>query len=98
LGGFFIIIRIFGTSSHNKTSMKKFALLIVMFLLTVAVADAQGFFKKVGKEAKDKTADRTESTVDKAVDKAFDALDNLLTGKKRQEGKERKEGQQSGRR
>lgn len=42
--------------------MKKFALLIVMFLLTVAVADAQGFFKKVGKEAKDKTADRTEST------------------------------------
>ncbi len=70
--------------------MKKFALLIVMFLLTVAVADAQGFFKKVGKEAKDKTADRTESTVDKAVDKAFDALDNLLTGKKDKKGKKGK--------
>lgn len=63
--------------------MKKFALILVMILFVCSGAFGQGFLKKIGKNAKDKTTDRSESTVDKAVNKAFDALDGILDGKKK---------------
>ena len=63
--------------------MKKFTLILVMILFVCSGAFGQGFLKKIGKNAKDKTTDRSESTVDKAVDKAFDALDSILDGKKK---------------
>ena len=65
--------------------MKKISLIIVLILFICSGASAQGFFKKVGKEAKDKTADRSEKTVNNVVDKAFNAIDNLLGGGKKKD-------------
>lgn len=67
--------------------MKKVALLIAFFLFFCTCAGAQGFLKKLGKTFKDRTTesveDRAEETVDNAVGKAFDAVNNLLSGKKK---------------
>lgn len=70
--------------------MKKVVLIFVLILFICSGASAQGFFKKVGKEAKDKTADRSEKTVNNVVDKAFNAIDNLLGGKKKDKDKKGK--------
>lgn len=70
--------------------MKKIALIITLFLFICSGASAQGFFKKVGKEAKDKTSDRAESTIDKAVDKAFGAIDDLFGLKKKDKDNDKK--------
>jgi len=79
----------------NKTAMKKIVLLIALMLLVCAGAQAQGYFKKLGKSVKDKTQetveDRTGETVDNAIGKAFDAIDGLLTGKKKKKAKDEDE-------
>lgn len=70
--------------------MKKIALIMVLILFICSGASAQGFFKKIGKEAKDKTANRSEKTVNNVVDRAFNAIDGLLGGKRKDKDKDKK--------
>ncbi len=71
--------------------MKKIILLLVILLVAITGLNAQGYLKKLGKSVQDKTQQKTEQTVDKALGKVFDAVDGLITGKKKKDKKNKKD-------